>query len=118
MAAVSAFADPGHELAPERVAQLLSEGWQVIDVREDYEREAGHIAGTRHVALERLASEAESIERSAPVIFYCRLGARSGMATQAFRASGYDAYNMAGGITEWARRGLPLAPAGGYVADH
>jgi rhodanese-related sulfurtransferase len=115
---VSAFADPQHELAPERVAELLAEGWPVIDVREGYEREAGRIAGTRHVELERLASQAHTIDRSAPVIFYCRLGSRSGMATQAFRSSGYDAYNMSGGITEWARRGLPLEPDGGYVAEH
>ena len=115
---MNAFADPQDELAPERVAELLAEGWQVIDVLEGCEREAGHIADTRHVELERLASQAHTIDRSAPVIFYCRLGARSGMATQAFRSSGYEAYNMAGGITEWARRGLPLEPAGGYVAEH
>ena len=115
---MSTFADPQHELAPERVAELLADGWQVIDVREPYEREAGYIAGTRHVELERLAAQAQTIDRSAPVIFYCRLGARSGMATQAFRASGYEAYNMAGGISAWARKGLPLAPDGGYVAEH
>ncbi len=115
---MSAFAQSQHELEPERVKELVAEGWQVIDVREGYEREAGHIADTRHIELERLASQADSIDRSAPVIFYCRLGARSGMATQAFRASGYDAYNMGGGISEWARRGLPLEPAGGHVADH
>lgn len=115
---MSAFTHSEHQLTPERVSELLAEGWQVIDVREGYEREAGHIAETRHVELERLASQAETIDRSAPVIFYCRLGARSGMATQAFRASGYDAYNMAGGIAEWARRGLPLEPVAGYVADH
>jgi rhodanese-related sulfurtransferase len=115
---VGTFTDSGHELTPERVAELLAGGWQVIDVREGYEREAGHIAGTRHVELERLASQADTIDRSEPVIFYCRLGSRSGMATQAFRASGYDAYNMAGGISEWARHGLPLEPVDGYVADH
>ena len=35
------------------------------------------------------------------------------MATQAFRASGYDARNMAGGLLAWDRSGLPLAPEGG-----
>ena len=118
MGPVSAFAHHEHELTPERVAEVLGEGWSVIDVRECHERKAGHIAGTRHIELERLAAEAHSIDRSAPVVFYCRVGARSGMATQAFRASGYDAYHMAGGIVEWARRGLPLEPADGYVADH
>ena len=40
------------------------------------------------------------------------------MATQAFRTAGYDAYNMSGGITAWAQRGLPLEPEGGTVAEH
>lgn len=98
--------------------RMREDGWTVIDVREPYEREAGHVAGTRHIELERLASQAETIEREAPVIFLCRMGSRSGMATQAFRASGYDAYNLRGGITAWAQAGLPLEPEGGHVADH
>ena len=40
------------------------------------------------------------------------------MATEAFRAAGWNAWNMAGGITEWVDRGLPIAPDDGYVADH
>ncbi|MGI8595410.1 MAG: rhodanese-like domain-containing protein [Solirubrobacteraceae bacterium] len=116
---MSAFAQSDNDLAPERVAELVDDdGWQIIDVREAYEREAGHIGGTRHVELERLASEAETIDKERPVVFYCRLGARSGMAAQAFRRSGWDAYNMHGGIAEWAQKGLPLAPEGGVVADH
>jgi rhodanese-related sulfurtransferase len=116
---VSAFADPEHELTPEQVAELHAAGEvELIDVRETYERDAGHIAGTRHIEIERLASQAETIERDRPIVFYCRLGARSGMAAQAFRASGYDARNMTGGITRWVERGLPLEPDGGYVADH
>lgn len=116
---MSAFADPDHELEPRRVAELLDdERWQVVDVREPYEREAGHIPGTRHIELERLAGQAGSIDRERPVVFYCRLGARSAMATQAFRASGFEAYNLTGGIAAWDQAGLPLAPEGGRVADH
>ncbi len=113
------FTDPAHEVSPDRVAEMLADGEvQVIDVREPYEREAGYIEGTRHLPLERVASEAESIDRGRPVVFHCRLGARSGMATQAFRAAGYDAYNMTGGIQAWADADLPLAPEGATVADH
>ena len=65
---------------------------QLIDVREPHEWEAGRIEGARHVELERVASEAESIDRERPVVFYCRLGARSGMAANAFRRAGYDAF--------------------------
>jgi len=52
------------------------------------------------------------------VVFYCRTGGRSGMATQAFRASGYDAHNMTGGMVGWAQEGRPIEPDGGTVADH
>lgn len=113
------FAHPHTDLTPERVAELMRSGEaELIDVREPYEREAGHIAESRHVELERLASEAETIPRDRPVVFQCRLGARSGMATRAFRAAGYDAYNLAGGIQAWVDAGLPIEPEGGYVAEH
>ena len=91
---------------------------QLIDIREPYEHEAGRIAGARHIELERLASKADTIERDTPVVFYCRLGARSGMAANAFRRAGWDAHSMDGGLEEWAGRGLPLEPEGGHVADH
>jgi len=116
---MSAFSQTGLDLPPARVAELLASGEvEVIDVREPYEREAGHVEGTRHIELERLASQADTIDRERPVVFLCRLGARSGMAVQAFRAAGWNAFNLAGGITAWANEGLPLAPEGGYVADH
>jgi rhodanese-related sulfurtransferase len=116
----AAVEDSGIELAPDRVAQWVAENAEVqlIDVRELYEREAGHIEGTRHIALVELSDAAASVERERPVIFYCRVGARSGMAAQAFRASGYEAYSMRGGLARWAQEGKPLAPEGGYVADH
>ncbi len=113
------FQDPDSELSPERVAELWGRGEvQLIDVREPYEHEAGRIEGARHIELERLASQAETIDRDRPVVFHCRLGARSAMVTQAFRAAGYDAHNMTGGLQAWAEAGLPLVPAGGYVAPH
>lgn len=91
---------------------------QLVDVREPYEHDAGRIAGARHIEIERLASQAETISREEPVVFYCRLGARSGMAANAFRRAGWDAHSMVGGLEEWAARGLPLEPEDGHVADH
>jgi rhodanese-related sulfurtransferase len=114
-----AFEQTEHDLTPQRVAEMMESGdAQVVDVREPYEYEAGHIAGVVHIELEHLAARAEEIDRDKPVIFHCRLGRRSALATEAFAASGIEAYNMAGGIQAWAEAGLPLEPEGGYVADH
>jgi rhodanese-related sulfurtransferase len=113
--------DPSEiDVDPAQVADWLAEdpGPQVIDVREAYEREAGHIADTRHIELVKLTSAADTVERERPVVFYCRVGARSKMAAQAFRAAGYEAYSMTGGLRRWAEEGRALSPEGGQVADH
>lgn len=107
------------DVSPEWVRERHEAGEiQLVDVRETYEWEAGRVGGARHVALERVASQAPTIDRETPVVFYCRVGARSGMAANAFRRAGYDAYSMDGGITAWDEQGLPLEPADGTVADH
>ena len=116
---MASFSDPEHDLPPERVKEMLDAGEiELVDVREQYEWDAGHIAGARHIELERLAARAEELPRDKPLVFQCRIGARSAMAMQAFRASGWDAYNMPGGITEWVEKGLPIEPEGGEVAKH
>lgn len=116
---VTAFRDESSDLAPAEVGRLLKAGEiLLVDVREPYERDAGYIEGSVHVELERLAARAESIPHERPVVFQCRLGARSAMAARAFRAAGWDARNLDGGILAWVEAGLPIAPEGGRVADH
>lgn len=105
------------DYTPQQVAELHEQQKiQLIDVREQDEHDAGRIGGDRLIGLSDLVAQAETIARDRPVVFYCRTGSRSAMATQAFRGAGYDAYNMVGGLVEWQRAGLPLEPEDGYVA--
>ena len=116
---MGAFSDTEFDLDPKRVNEILEADEAVlVDVREPDEWEAGRIAGARHIELERLGSQADELPKDRPVIFQCRVGRRSALATEAFRAVGFDAYNMRGGIKAWADEGLPLEPDGGRVADH
>ncbi len=112
--------EKGIDVDPARVEEWLGENpsLQLIDVREPYEHEAGHIDGTRLIELVQLSSQAATLERERPVVFYCRVGGRSLMAAQALRAAGYEAYSMSGGLLRWAQEGRPLSPEGGTVADH
>jgi rhodanese-related sulfurtransferase len=101
--------DPGHELDPERVKGMLDRGEiELVDVREQYEWDEQRVPGARHIELGLLTSRAGELPRERPIVFLCAVGARSAMATDAFRASGYEAYNLAGGIAAWGSRGLPL----------
>jgi rhodanese-related sulfurtransferase len=101
------------------VAELLREADpQLVDVRTPDEHAAGRIAGDVHIELEELPAQAQSLERERPVVFYCRSGARSALATGAFRQAGFDAYNLDGGLLAWVAAGLPLVPEDGRVASH
>jgi rhodanese-related sulfurtransferase len=106
----------GNDYTPQEVSKLQADGQiQLIDVREVHEHEAGRIAGDRLIVLSELSAEAHTLDQSRPVVFYCRSGGRSAMATQAFSEAGFDAHNMAGGLLAWDEAGLPLEPEGGFV---
>ncbi|HUE26228.1 MAG TPA: rhodanese-like domain-containing protein [Solirubrobacteraceae bacterium] len=107
------------DYTPQEVSELLDGGGdvQLIDVREPDEYERGRIAGARLLPLGDLVAQAETIDRDRPIVFYCRSGSRSAMATEAFRGAGFDAHNMTGGLLDWDTAGLPLEPEGGRVAD-
>jgi rhodanese-related sulfurtransferase len=105
------------QITPQRATELAGSGAELIDVRHTDEWDAGRIAGARHLEMNDLADNAESIPRDRPVIFYCRSGSRSALATAAFRQAGWDAYNLEGGLQEWVEQGLELEPADGEVAQ-
>jgi len=116
---MGAFSDTEFDLEPQRVKELVEGGEaQLIDVREQYEWDAGRIPGAAHINLEALGNRTGEIDKDRPVIFQCRIGNRSAFATEVFRNAGYDAFNLAGGIEAWAAAGLPLEPEGGEVAPH
>ena len=104
------------ELSPEAAAELLArDELELIDVREPYERAEGYIPGSRHVELSVLTEAADDLPTDRPLVFQCRVGARSAMAAFAFRRAGYDAHNLDGGIVAWRSEELPMS---GDVAEH
>lgn len=106
-----------HALDPDQAAAMIAAGEAaLVDVRQDYEWEAGRIAGAVHIPLDSLPARAAEIDRSRPVIFQCRTGARSAMATDAFRSSGIEAYNLEGGLEAWVASGHEIEPADGEIA--
>ncbi len=102
-------------LPVDRVASMADA--HLIDVREGYEHEAGHIPGSQNVEVTDLTAAAESLDRDKPVVFYCRSGDRSTMPAEAFRASGWEAYTLDGGLAAWVEAGQPLEPENGSVSQ-
>lgn len=116
---MGSFTEEQQDLQPERVKELVEgDEVQLVDIREDYEHEAGRIAGDRHIVMDQLTREVDSLDRDRPLVFYCRTGSRSAVAVEAFRGAGFDAYHLDGGLVAWVERGLPLEPEDGEIAPH
>ena len=81
----------------------------VVDVRESQELLEGRIAGSRHIPLGSLRSHADELLAASEVIFVCRSGHRSAMATAALTLAGHrNAHNMSGGMIAWKEQNLPI----------
>lgn len=91
----------------------LPAGLLVLDVREQDEWDAGHVAGSVHVPLMTLADSLATLPASEQTLVVCRSGNRSAHATAFLVQQGLDAVNLAGGLLawQWARR--PLVTDGG-----
>ena len=105
-------------ISPERAEELWRSGEAVfVDVRRPHELEGARIEGAIQIEMNELSARAGEVPRDRPVVFYCRRGNRSGMAADAFRQAGWDAYHVEGGITAWVEHGLPVEPPGATVRD-
>jgi rhodanese-related sulfurtransferase len=106
---VSEEATVSIHLSPRQAAEMIEgDDTAVVDVRRDWEWEAGHLAAARHIEVNDLTSSADQVPRDRPVLFVCRGGNRSAMAAEAFRQAGWDAYHVEGGLRAWIEAGLPL----------
>ncbi|MFI5219220.1 MAG: rhodanese-like domain-containing protein [Bacteroidia bacterium] len=79
------------------------EDFQLIDVREQYESEISNLGGEL-IPLGTIVQEEEKIDKSKPVIIYCRSGSRSAAAVnQLEKQFGFtNLYNLKGGILAYA----------------
>ena len=77
--------------------------FQLIDVREDNEREFSHIGGD-HISMGTIIQNMDKINTEKDVVIYCRSGSRSGQIANFLEMNhGFkNLYNLKGGILAWA----------------
>jgi adenylyltransferase/sulfurtransferase len=77
----------------------------LVDVREPYEKQIADLpeVGQLRIPMGELGARLNELaEIEGPVILYCRSGSRSGRATVALRARGFDnIWNLQGGLLAW-----------------
>jgi len=85
----------------------------VLDVREDYEFEAGHVPGARHIPLAELPLQYTELDPDEDVYIICRTGGRSHQAALWLTAQGFTAINVAGGSGAWLDAGKEIVSENG-----
>lgn len=101
-----------HDIPEVAIARLPADP-VILDVREDDEWAAGHIAGAAHVPLTQLPARLDALPDAERLFVVCRSGGRSARATAWLCAQGIDAVNVEGGMMSWAAASRPMLSESG-----
>ncbi len=99
----SKASDAYHKITPEAGKEMIAKGVPLIDVREPSEYKKGHIPGAKNIPLGNVVEGVSKIypDKKAPLIVYCRSGARSKTASFKLTDKGYEDVRDMGGILDW-----------------
>ena len=86
--------------------------FQVVDVREQREWDAGHLPEAMHIPLDELSERALPAGEK-PVVFLCRTGVRSLKAAERMSDRGVQSKNLDGGLAALVAEGVPLVDTEG-----
>lgn len=93
------------EITVDELAERLTHGARLVDVREPPEFEAARVAGGRLVPLATVPDNLDAFRGDGPAYVICRSGARSLSACEFLAAHGIEAVNVAGGTLAWIASG-------------
>jgi rhodanese-related sulfurtransferase len=102
--------EPFTRLDVAETKQMMENGGvQVIDVRESWEYQNGHIPGAAHIPVNAVLARRSELNGDRDIIFVCAVGQRSALACEMAAAVGFTRlYNLEGGTEAWIKEGCPI----------
>ena len=93
------------EISAEEAKRIMDSGTEhiILDTREQYEFDEGHIPGAILIPYTEIENKAEAMlpEKNMLILVYCRSGRRSKIAAEALSKLGYTNVKEFGGIIDW-----------------
>ncbi|WP_036170550.1 rhodanese-like domain-containing protein [Massilia sp. 9096] len=103
-----------HITAPELAARLADESREqplLLDVRENWEYETCHIAGSTQIPMNLIPIRVTEIDDDREIVCVCHHGARSMQVAAFLERNGFsNITNLTGGIHAWAVQVDPSMP--------
>ena len=84
------------------------EGATLVDVREPWEFEAGHVPSATSIPMSAIVQRVEELPRDETIYLICESGYRSAQVGQWLDEQGFDAVNVLGGTAAWRASGRPV----------
>jgi rhodanese-related sulfurtransferase len=76
----------------------------LLDVRQPWEFERGHIAGSALMTMHTVPLRLSELDKKADLVVICEHGARSMQVAMFLENNGFSSiYNLAGGVSAWIR---------------
>ena len=76
---------------------------QILDVRDDTERDHAYVKGTIHIKLTEIAKRHSELQKDKNIFVMCHTGTRSQTVVKWLKSQGYlYSVNVLGGIDAWA----------------
>ncbi|OMP30192.1 rhodanese-like domain-containing protein [Mangrovimonas sp. DI 80] len=99
-------------VTPEEMQTLLElEDVQLIDVRSSEEHNEGYIPESQNIDFNSptFDEDISKLDKSKPVILYCRTGKRSAECSEKLKEAGFvKIYDLDGGFSKWKHDGLDI----------
>jgi rhodanese-related sulfurtransferase len=99
-------------ISPQDVIRLMNQNALVLDLRPAEAYAAGHLAGARNLAPDKILNAAETLKKykEKPVVVYDESGSLGISAARQLAAQGFTkAVNLRGGIAAWRTENLPVS---------
>lgn len=97
------------EVTINELETAISNGAYVMDVRETWEFESGHVPSAHHIPLNSIPDHINDIPKDQQVFIICQSGGRSMTAANYLEAQGFDVVSVAGGTGSWISNGKTVS---------
>ena len=92
----------GEVIPPADAKTLVDKGALLVDVRSTEEFASGHIQGAKNIPVGTVAENLKAFgKKDAPIVVYCRSGARSGRAKSVLEDNGFTHVHNLGAMSNW-----------------